>query len=83
MLRIKLDTASMILADANLMKLLRSTLKGSNPVLKALSIEIFKILTSQLDSLMIDFSELDLEASTVCDLFEDNIVNEPLVATYT
>ena len=65
------------------MKLLRSSLTGSQPVLKALSIEIFKILTSQLDSLMIDFSELGIEISSVCDLFEENIVTEPLVSTYS
>ena len=82
-LRSKLENASVILSDVNLMKLLRSSLTGSQPVLKALSIEIFKILTSQLDSLMIDFSELGIEVSSVCDLFEENIVTEPLVSTYS
>ena len=82
MLRTKLDTASVIVSDPGLMKLLHASLSGTNPVLKALSLEVFRILITQLEPMMIDFSELDLEVSAICEIFEDNIVNEPLVSTY-
>lgn len=65
MMRTKLDTASIIVSDASLMKLLHSSLSGTNSVLKALSLEMFRILITQLDSMMVDFKELDLEVDTM------------------
>ena len=51
-------------------------------MLKALSLEIFKILISQLGVCSLDFSDLGLEVTTICELMEENITIEPLVATY-
>ena len=82
MLRIKLDTASAVIEDPSLMAMLHSSLSGTNPVLKAISLEIFRTLIIQIKNINVDFKELDIEVSAVCEIFEDNIVNEPLVATY-
>jgi fused len=82
MLRIKLDNTSLIVTEPKIMKLLHSSLIGTNPVLKAISLEIFKTIISQNGESRIIFEELELEVESVCEIFEDNIVNEPLVATY-
>lgn len=82
MLRIKLENTYEMVNNKQFMKILHSSLGCSNPVLKAIALEIFKIMIAQLDSKSIDFEELGLEAMTVIEIFEDNIVNEPLVATY-
>lgn len=49
LLRFKLDLTTLITSDSGVMKLLHASLNGSNIVLKSLSLEIFKILISQLE----------------------------------
>ena len=65
MLRFKLDTVSVLLQDGEIMKLFHLSLSGTHVVCKALSLEIFRIIISQIDSQMIDFSDLELEATTI------------------